>query len=106
MDVSRRTGSKVRLRATCPPSDSFLRDAPFPLVFRRLKNAKSRTAVATKANTSKGGSVADTFSAVALDLDGEITELRSQLAQKLLLQNEQLKQLLARYSGYGVKRTK
>ncbi|MBW9114048.1 hypothetical protein JNB88_10400 [Rhizobium cauense] len=35
----------------------------------------------------------------ALELDGEITELRYLLAQKLLLQNEQLKQLLARYDG-------
>jgi len=64
-------------------SHAFVRrDLPFPLAFRRLKTPTSRTAAATKANPSKGGSVADTFSAAALDIDGEITELRSQLAQK------------------------
>jgi hypothetical protein len=56
----------------------------------------SRTARPTKVEPSEASLVGD-ISAEVMDLDCQITQLRYQLAQKLRRQNEQLKQLLARY---------
>ncbi len=90
--------SNAEGKASTTPAERAVRNRPrrsAPIVERPL--SKPLLAEPIEARL-----VGDVVSTEALNLESEIAQLRYQLAKKLRLQNEQLKQLLARYDDKGL----
>ncbi|WP_349438041.1 hypothetical protein [Pararhizobium sp. A13] len=65
----------------------------------RTDRVSQSTAVANGDQSAQSSTRGESFFEQAATLDGEIRQLRNQLAQKLLLQNIQLKKMLERFDG-------